>query len=92
MNSQFAERRRAIQGGKFMILPNHLLSYPVEETIAGSMMHKIIIDGNSKAKILEEQKKCIIINDERVLVPIPTTTKILLNKIESDTRMELGIT
>ncbi len=92
METKSAERRRAIQGSKFMVMPNQLLATAVENTIVGKMMHKIIIDGNSKEKIFKEQRENIVINDERVLVPIPPKAKEVLMKIETEATNELGIT
>ena len=91
MGNKVAEKRRAIQGGKFMVPPNDLISIPIEETFLRPLMTQIKIDGDSKAKILGEMQAVYNINDERVLSPIPADTQEILQEIEQKSREEVGI-
>ena len=87
--SQIGERRKAAQNGKFIVKPNKTLLVPLENHAIGTMMQKLIIDGESKSDIYAELIEKYNFDDERVLPSIPEDTKELIKEIiyESKNKM-----
>jgi len=83
-----AERRRVLQGGKFICFPDHSLDLPLEASFFGHLMRKVTIPASAKEGILEELEE-LGVNKNRLLSQVDESVEVLTQNIIQEAKSHL---
>lgn len=88
LKDNLAERRRVLQGGKFICFPDHSLDLPLEASIFGRLMRKVTIPASAKEGILDELDE-LGVNKNRLLSQVDESVEVFIKEMVDQAKSSL---